>query len=89
MVKVRASIPTSNTIFILLALVGTNVKEFPDGSIVFEQEFNNIDEAKEWMKQRAFKIAKNKAMYNDMEFEINQYCSFDYKGVGCNIIDQN
>jgi hypothetical protein len=88
MVKVRASIPTSHLVFSLLALVGTNVKEYPDGSLVFEQEFNNPDEAKHWMQQRAWKIAETMDDYNDMLNDINVHGSFRYEGVGC-YIDQN
>jgi hypothetical protein len=88
MTKVRASIPTSHLVFSILALVGTNVKEYPDGSLVFEQEFNDTDEAKEWMKQRAWKIAETVDQYTDMVNDINVYGSFRYEGVGC-YIDQN
>jgi hypothetical protein len=88
MAKVKASIPTSHLVFSILALVGTNVKEYPDGSLVFEQEFNDTDEAKEWMKQRAWKIAETEDQYTDMENDINVYGSFRYEGVGC-YIDQN
>ena len=82
-VKVKASVPTVHQLYSLLALVGSDVNFHPNGTIEFEREFENKKEAKQFMLERAFKIAESYNQYLEMTEDINKSNTFRFNQIGC------
>ena len=82
-VKVKASVPTVHQLYSLLTLVGSDVNFHPNGTIEFEREFDNEQEAKQFMFERAWKLADSYGQYLELVEDITKSNTFRFDKIGC------
>ncbi len=81
-------VATAETVYQLQSLMAISKGVFvinPDGSFEFEQEFNNVEEAKTYLDDRAYQIAWDEKDYRRMTSDIAAYNQLTFDAVTARI----
>ena len=82
--RIVCTVPTYQ-IFTISSLSRGNYGHNPDGSLVWNEEFPTVDDAKECLRQRAYQLAYDRHELRQMEDEISTYGSITFDEVTARI----
>lgn len=83
--RIVCNVPTRHQIFTISSLSRGNYGHNPDGSLVWNEEFPTVNDAKDCLRQRAYDLAYDRHELREMENEISTYGSITFDGVTATI----
>ncbi len=83
--RIVCTVPTTHQIFTISSLSRGNYGHNPDGSLVWNEEFPTVDDAKDHLRQRAYDLAYDRYEIDEMRDEIATYGSLTFDEVTARI----
>jgi hypothetical protein len=83
--RIVCTVPTRHQIFTISSLSRGNYGHNPDGSLVWDEEFPTVVDAKNYLRHRAMLLAIDRHEHMEMESEISTYGSLTFDEVTATI----
>lgn len=83
--RIICTVPTRHQIFTISSLSRGNYGHNPDGSLIWNEEFHTVAEAKDYLRQRAYQLAYDRYELDEMSDEIATYGSLTFDEVTARI----